>query len=134
MGLFLKKNNFLRGWVLIFAFNWICIYIWMNFYIALFAKTASTKIGALICSMKFFSPWVAIYLYTFTIQPCSENCYHVWAGATSCYLDMLDKLQKRICTTVSPSLTVSTINLPYSLVQNTVIMSGLVLLAATSIC
>ena len=35
------------------------------------------------------------------------NCCHVWAGAPSCYLEMLDKLQKRICGTVGPSLTAS---------------------------
>ena len=31
----------------------------------------------------------------------------VWAGAPSCYLELLDKLQKRICRTVVPSLVVS---------------------------
>ena len=30
-----------------------------------------------------------------------------WAGASSCYLDLLDKLQKRICRIVSPSLAAS---------------------------
>ena len=33
-----------------------------------------------------------------------EYCYHIWAGAPSCYLEWLDKLQKRICRTVGPSL------------------------------
>ena len=33
-----------------------------------------------------------------------ENCCHVWACAPSCYLEYLDKLQKRICRTVGPSL------------------------------
>ena len=33
-----------------------------------------------------------------------EYCYRVWAGAPSCYLELLDKLQKRICGTVGPSL------------------------------
>ena len=28
-----------------------------------------------------------------------EHCYHVWAGAPSCYLEFLDKLQKWICRT-----------------------------------
>ena len=32
-------------------------------YIISIAKTASKKIGALICSMKFLSPEVALYLY-----------------------------------------------------------------------
>ena len=33
-----------------------------------------------------------------------EYCCHVWAGAASCYLDLLDKLQKRLCRIVGPSL------------------------------
>ena len=33
-----------------------------------------------------------------------EYCCHVGAGAPSCYLELLDKLQKRICRTVGPSL------------------------------
>ena len=33
-----------------------------------------------------------------------EYCCHIWAGAPSCYLELLDKLQKRICKTVGPSL------------------------------
>ena len=33
-----------------------------------------------------------------------EYCCHVWAGAPSCYLELLDKLQKRICGTVAPSI------------------------------
>ena len=64
-------------------------------YIISIAKTASKKIGALIRSMKFLSPEVALYLYKSTIRPCIEYCCHVWAGAPSCYLDLLDKLQKR---------------------------------------
>ena len=73
-------------------------------YIICVAKTASKKIGALIHSMKFLSPEVALYLYKSTIRPCMEYCCHVWAGAPSCYLELLDKLQKRVCKTVGPSL------------------------------
>ena len=36
-----------------------------------------------------------------------EYCCHVWTGAPSCYLELLDKLQKRICITVGPSLAAS---------------------------
>ena len=36
-----------------------------------------------------------------------EYCCHVWAGAHSCYLELLDKPQKRICRTVVPSLAAS---------------------------
>ena len=63
-------------------------------YIVSIAKTASKKIGALICSMKFLSPEIALYLYKSTINPCMEYCSDVWAGAPSCYLQLLDKLQK----------------------------------------
>ena len=65
------------------------------------------KIGAMIRSMKFFSPEVAVYLYKSTIRSFMEYCYHVWAGAPSCHLELLDKLQKRICRTVGPSLAAS---------------------------
>ena len=73
-------------------------------YIISIAKTASKKIGALIRSMKFLSPEVTLYLYKSTIRPCMEYCCHVWADAPSCYLDLLDKLQKRICRILGPSL------------------------------
>ena len=76
-------------------------------YIISIAKTASNKIGALICSMKFLSPEVALYLSKSTIHPCMEYCCHVWAGTPSCYLDLLDKLQKRVCKIVAPSLPAS---------------------------
>ena len=33
-----------------------------------------------------------------------EYCCHVWARAPSCYLDLLDKLQKQIYRTVGPLL------------------------------
>ena len=72
-------------------------------YIVSIAKTASKKIGALIHSIKFLSPEAALYLYKSTIQLCMEYCCHVWAGAPSCYVELLDKLQKRICRTVGPS-------------------------------
>ena len=61
-------------------------------YIVSIAKTASKKIGALIRSMKFLYPEVALYLYKSTIRPFMEYCCHVWAGAPNCYLELLDKL------------------------------------------
>ena len=76
-------------------------------YIISIAKTASKKIGALIRSMVFLSLEVALYLYKSIIRPCMEYCCHVWAGAPSCYLELLDKLEKRICGTVGPSLAAS---------------------------
>ena len=75
-------------------------------YIISIGKTASKKIGALIHSMKFLYPEAALYLFKSTIHPCMEHC-HVWAGAPSCYFELLDKLQKQICRTVGPSLAAS---------------------------
>ena len=40
-------------------------------------------------------------------MPIIEYCCHVWAGARSCYLELLDKLQKQIRRTVGPSLAAS---------------------------
>ena len=57
--------------------------------------------------MKFLSPEVALYPYKSTIRSCMEYCCHVWAGAPSCFLDLLDKLQKQICRIVGPSLAAS---------------------------
>ena len=76
-------------------------------YIISIAKTVSKKIGTLIRSMKFLSPVVALYLHKSTICPCIEYCCHVWAGAPSCNLELLDKLQKPICRGVGPSLAAS---------------------------
>ena len=36
-----------------------------------------------------------------------EYCYHAWAGAPSCCLGLLGKLQKQTCRTVGPSLATS---------------------------
>ena len=89
--------------------------LWLTFsskldwgsYIISIATTTSKKIGALICSMKFLSPEVALDLYKSTIRSCMEYCCHVWAGAPSYYLELLDKLQKRICRAAGPSLAAS---------------------------
>ena len=102
MGLLLEEKTSFKMLGLTFSFklDW-------GSYIVSIAKTASKKIGALIRSMKFLSPEVALYLYKSTIRPCMEYCCHVWAGAPCCYLELLDKLQKRICRAVGPSLAAS---------------------------
>ena len=46
-------------------------------------------------------------LLWYSIRPCMEYCCHVWAGAPSCYLELLDKLQKWICRTASLLLAAS---------------------------
>ena len=36
-----------------------------------------------------------------------EYCCHAWTGSPGCYMELLDKPQKRICRTVGPSLAAS---------------------------
>ena len=60
--------------------------------IAYITKFSSKKIGAWIRSTKFLSPEVALYLYTAMcgiLLPCL-------AGAPSCYLELLDRVQKQL--------------------------------------
>ena len=78
-----EKSSFtIPGLIFSFKLDW-------GSYIISFAKTASKKIRALICSMKFRS--TEVFLYKFTIRSCIK-------------LELLDKLQNRICRTVGPSL------------------------------
>ena len=76
---------------------------WGSYSVSI-GKTAWKKIAALICSMKFLSPDVALYLYKSTILPYMEYLCHVWDGAPSFDLELLDKLQKWICRTLGASL------------------------------
>ena len=57
--------------------------------------------------MKFLSPELPLYLHKSTIRQCMEYCCDVFACAPSCFLKLLDKLQKRISRTVDPSLAAS---------------------------
>ena len=66
-------------------------------YIISIAKTASNEIGAWFVLWSFF-----LLKLLCTIYSCMEYCSNVWAGAPSCYLELLDKLQKQICRTVGP--------------------------------
>ena len=79
---------------------------WVSYIISI-PKTASKKIEALIHSMKFFSLEVTLNLYKSVIKPCMKCCCHVWYVTPSRFLELLDKLQKKICKTTSPSLAAS---------------------------
>ena len=57
--------------------------------------------------MNFLSPEVALYLYKSAIRPRIEYCCHVWTVAPSCFLVLLDKLEKRICRTAGPLIAAS---------------------------
>ena len=97
MGLFLRKNHLLRCWGGPSLLNWIGVLT-----LSLLLKLPQRKLE--LCSMKFLSPKVALYLYKSTTLSCMECCFHIWAGAPSCYLQLLDNLQKAICRIVDPSL------------------------------
>ena len=101
-GSFLEEKSFFKMLGLTFSSK-----LGWDSYIISIAKTASKKTRALIRSMKLLSPEVVLYLYKFTIRPCMEYCCHVWASAPSCYLELLDKLQKQICRILGLSLAAS---------------------------
>ena len=100
MCLFVRKNHLLRCW------DWVSLLNWVGaLTLSLLLKLPPRKLEPFLwTSMKFLSPEVALYLYKSTIRPCMEYCCHVWAGAPSCYLELLDKLQKQICRTIVPLL------------------------------
>ena len=71
-GSVLEENSSFKMLWLIFSSALDC-----GSYTISIAKTASKKIGALIRSMKFLSPEVALYLYKSTIRPCMDYCCHI---------------------------------------------------------
>ena len=79
MSLLLRQNHFLTCSIWPSLVNWIGVLT-----LSLLLKLPPKKIRALIRSVKFLSPEVALYLYKSTICPCMEYCCHVWAGAPSC--------------------------------------------------
>ena len=109
-----KSSLKMLGFTFSFKLDW-------GSYINSIAKTASKKIGTLICSMTFLCPGVALYLYKSTVRPCMEYCCHVWVGAPSYYLELINGffcflflfLQKRMCRTVGPSFAASLEPLPH---------------------
>ena len=76
-------------------------------YIISIAETASKKIGSLIRSMKFFSLRFLCISINLPYGQCLENCCYIWTSAPSCYLELLDGVQKQRCRTVESSLAAS---------------------------
>ena len=96
-----EKSSFkMLGLTFFSKFDW-------RSYIVSKTETAVKKIGSFIRSMKFLSPEAALFLSKFTMCPCMEYRCHVWAGAPSCYFELLDELQKRIYRTFGPPLAAS---------------------------
>ena len=86
MGLFLKKNYLLRCW------GWPSLPNWIG------ALALSLLLSLPPRNLKPYCVLRSFFLLRL------EYCCHIWAGAFSCYLELIDKLQKRMCKTVAPSL------------------------------
>ena len=78
LGLFFSKNHLLRSQRFSSKFN-------LGSHIISVAKTVSKKTGALICSMMFLSPKVALHLFKSIIWPCMKYFCHIWAGVYNCW-------------------------------------------------
>ena len=91
----MRKDNLLRFWSFLSLLNWIGAPI-----LSLLPKLPQRKFELDFLSREF----VRYYKSTiWTLDGILLSC--VWAGAPSCYLEMLDNLQKQICRTAWPSLT-----------------------------
>ena len=76
-----------------------------GFYMVSVVKTTSKKIEASIRSVKFLPSKVAFYFYL--LYGFAWNTAVLRGGGPSCYFDILDKLQQRLCRTVGPSFAAS---------------------------
>ena len=96
----LKKNNLLKCWDYLFLLNWIE------------ALKLPLKLPPAIITPRKLEFWFILWsffplrlLYKSNILPSIECCCcYVWACAPTYYLNLLHKLQKRICTNVGPTL------------------------------
>ena len=109
MSLFLRKNNLLRCWGCLsrlfhLSYSITSSSITLLFLHYLYYLNCQQESLILDLFYQAFYSEVALYVYKRTIQPCKEWCCYVWADARSCYLVLLDKLQKQIYRTVGPSL------------------------------
>ncbi|CAE1265595.1 unnamed protein product [Acanthosepion pharaonis] len=75
-----------------------------NKYIESIASSTARKVGSLSRTRKFFSPESILQIYKSTIRPCMEYCCHIWSGAPSVCVGVLDRLQRRICKVVGHAL------------------------------
>ena len=101
MGLLLRKNDLLRCWGWFSLLNWIG-----DLILSLLLKLPPRKLEPCFVLWSSFLQRL-LYIYKFTIPPCREYSCHFLIGALSCYLELLDKLQKRLCRIVDPSLAAS---------------------------
>ena len=90
MGLFLRKNHLLRCWGWPFLLNWI---------------GAVTLSLLLKLPLRKLEPWFILWsVFLLRLLCLSRNLENVWNTVCSCFLELLDELQKWVCRTASPSL------------------------------
>ena len=66
------------------------------------------KVGSLYRPRHYLTPECIFQLYKSLIRPCmGEYCCHIWAGASSVVLYLLDKVQRRIVNIIGPNLAVN---------------------------
>ena len=75
-----------------------------NEYVEAIAKSAAQKVGSLYRARAYLTPESILYLYKATIRPCMEYCCHLWAGAPAHILNLLDRIQNRVCNMIGPHL------------------------------
>ena len=76
-------------------------------YIKSIAKSAAMKVGSLYRARRYLSSECILHLYKSLIRPYMEYCCHIWAGAASDVLGLLDRIQKRVVNIVGPTLAAS---------------------------
>ena len=99
MGLFLRKNHLLKCWGWLSLQNWIRVLT-----LSLLLKVLPRKLERWFVLWSFFLLRLLCISINLLYDHIWEYCCYVWAGALSCYLELLDELQKRICRTLGPSL------------------------------
>ena len=65
------------------------------------------KVDSLYRDRHYLTPECILHLYKSVIRPCMEYCCHIWAGASSVVLSLLDKVQGRIVNIIDPTLAVN---------------------------
>ena len=75
--------------------------------LSLFLKLSPWKSEPWFIPDSTFYSEVVLYLHNFTMWPSMEYSCHVWTGSGNCFLDMLDKPQKRVCREVDSILAAS---------------------------
>ena len=73
-------------------------------YIYGIAESVSKRVGCVFRAQRYLPPDAVLYLCNTTIRPLMEDCCHIWAGAPSCDLSLLDRLQKRIVNLVGAEM------------------------------